>query len=117
MTGGLHDVQNGAQDAEVPEPLRIRQLRLLVTTLLIVLIVGFLVIVAAMVIRLSAAPTAVELPQRVDLPPGEIAQAVTLGADWVALVTVDGDGTERVRVFSRATGREIGQMAIDTSDS
>ena len=57
---------------------------------------------------MSSASTAVragpDLPAEISLPAGERARAVTLGSDWLAVVTVDGEGRERIRVLDRATG-------------
>ncbi len=89
---------------EFPEPPRLRQLRRLVTLLTATLIVGILAIVALLVIRLAPLGHRVALPERVVVPAGESARAVTLGSDWVAVVTVDAAGHERIRVLDRQTG-------------
>ena len=88
-----------------PEPPRLRQLRLLVTTLTVTLILGVIAIVALLVIRLAPTP-APTLPPRIRLPAGESARAVTLGQGWLAVVTVDGSGHERIRVLDRTTGAQ-----------
>ena len=98
-----------ARDAaheEAPEPPRLRQLRLMVLALTATLIAGVIAIVALLVIRLSALPSAPSLPPEVALPAGESARAVTLGDGWLAVVTVDAAGRERIRVLDRATGAE-----------
>ncbi len=99
-------------DKDFPEPPRLRQLRRLVTALTATLIVGVITIVALLVIRLSAAPAPLALPPDVRLPAGESARAVTLGSDWLAVVTVDAAGQERIRVLDRATGAERGMAEI-----
>ena len=53
-----------------------------------------------------------ELPDEIRLPAGERARAVTFGSDWLAVVTVDGEGRERIRVLDRATGAERGLTEI-----
>lgn len=93
-------------DDAYPEPPRLRHLRWLVNTLTATLILGFIVIVAVLVIRIAALPDPIPLPEEVALPEGERAQAVTLGADWIAVVTRDAQGAERIRVLDRATGAE-----------
>jgi hypothetical protein len=100
MRGGLP----GDDEDDLLEPTRLRQLRWLVNALTVTLILGFLVVVATLVIRLSAAPAPLALPAALTLPEGETARAVTMGSDWIAVVTVDGDGRERIRVLDRATG-------------
>ena len=93
-------------DEDFPEPPRLRRLRRLVSLLTATLIAGVIAIVALLVIRLSALPSAPSLPPEVALPPGESARAVTLGDGWLAVVTVDAAGRERIRVLDRATGAE-----------
>ena len=89
---------------DFPEPRRLRQLRRLVTALTATLILGVITIVVLLVIRLSSIGAAPDLPESLSLPAGERAEAVTLGATWIAVVTVDGEGRERIRVLDKATG-------------
>lgn len=91
---------------EPPEPARLRQLRRLVTALTLTLIVGVIVIAGTLVIRLSQVPGLPALPPGVALPSGERARAVTLGPGWVAVVTVDGAGQERIRLLDADSGAE-----------
>lgn len=100
----------GLDDA--PEPPRLRHLRRLVTALTVAMIAGVLVIAAALVIRLSAPPPRPPLPEAITLPPGETARAVTYGEGWIALVTVDAGGQERIRVLDAATGAPRGSLDI-----
>lgn len=79
---------------------------------MLTLMVGFAIIVVAMLLRLNQVPAPVALPERVVLPEGESAQAVTMGDDWVALVTRDETGTERIRVYDRESGAARGAVAI-----
>ncbi|MCB1352631.1 MAG: hypothetical protein KDK03_07840 [Rhodobacteraceae bacterium] len=104
------------EDADIPEPKRLRQLRLLVNTLTVTLIVGFIIIVATLVIRLTAGPEPLALPEKVTLPAGETAGAVTLGGDWIAVVTTDGSGQQRIRVLDRESGAPRGEMEITPQD-
>jgi hypothetical protein len=100
-------------DEDFPEPPRLRRLRLLVTLLTATLIVGVIAIVALLVIRLSALSSPPPgLPPEVALPAGESARAVTLGDGWLAVVTVDAEGRERIRVLDGATGAERGVAEI-----
>ena len=93
-------------DADFPEPPRLRRLRRLVTLLTATLIVGVITIVALLVIRLSALSRGPELPPEIALPAGENARAVTLGEGWIAVVSVDPEGRERIRVLDALTGAE-----------
>ncbi len=102
--------ETGGDDS--PEPRKLRQLRLLVNGLMLTLTAGFIIIVVAMLLRLNQVPAPVALPESVTLPEGETARAVTMGGDWVALVTVDSTGQERIRVFDRTSGAERGEVAI-----
>jgi hypothetical protein len=102
---------------DVAEPRRLRQLRWLVTALTLTLMFGVIAIVALLVIRLGAfGGGRLALPDEIRLPAGERTRAVTLGTDWVAVVTVDGDGQERVRVLDRSTGADLGTVEIHPFD-
>lgn len=103
---------SGLEDA--PEPRRLRQLRWMVNALMLALIAGIAVIATTLVIRLNAVGTRPlpALPETVALPDGERAQAVTFGGGWVALVTTDAEGAERIRVMDAETGVERGMLLI-----
>ncbi|MBP7000487.1 DUF6476 family protein [Amaricoccus sp.] len=95
------------------EPPGLRRLRRLVTGLTLTLILGVITVVALLVIRLSAlSPAQPLLPPALSLPAGESAQAVTFGAGWVAVVTVDAGRRERIRVFDAGGGAEIAALEI-----
>ncbi len=70
-----------------------------------VMIAGIVAIVVLLVIRLgpgaAPAPALPELPAGLVLPDGAVAQAVTFGPGWVAVVTAD----QRILVFDAAEGR------------
>lgn len=76
------------------------------TLLTATLILGVITVVALLVIRLAAlkpeAPPM--LPAQINLPKGERTQAVTLGTGWIAVVTSDAEGVERIRVLDARTG-------------
>lgn len=99
-----HD-PDGDGAADPPEPPRLRQLRWLVNALTLTLIVGVIIVVGLLVIRLRPAPLP-PLPEAVALPGGEQAEAVTFGTGWIAVVTTDAEGTQRIRVLDRLTGAE-----------
>ncbi len=89
-----------------------RGLRLLVTALMVVLIGGMLIVVAAMVIRLGV----FGLPERTEfgpvsaagftLPAGAEAVALGRGPGEVLILTRDAAGVETLRVFDAASGAE-----------
>ncbi|KAA9010206.1 DUF6476 family protein [Histidinibacterium aquaticum] len=79
-------------------PPHLTRLRRLVTVLTVVMIGGFVVLIATLVIRLSASP--LPLPERIELPQGEEAVAFTQGVDWIAVTT----SQDRILVYGRATG-------------
>lgn len=91
---------------------QLRLLRHLVTALTATLILGILAIVAILFARLGPMARPPALPPEVRLPEGESASAVTLGDDWLAVVTVDRAGTERIRVLDRATGGALSETEI-----
>jgi len=82
-------------------------LKRLVTALGVVMIVGFLVLIAALVIRLNADP--LPLPERITLPEGVTATSFTQGADWFAVVTSD----NRILIYDRTTSALRQEVVID----
>ena len=90
----------------------LRRLRRLVTALTITLILGVITIVVLLVIRLSGMTPPPALPETVALPAGEEATAMTRGEGWVAVVTIDARGAERIRVIDAATGAPRGVTEI-----
>ncbi|EYD72740.1 DUF6476 family protein [Limimaricola hongkongensis] len=82
-------------DGPVKIPPELKWLKWLVIALAGVMIAGFLVLIAALVIRLNA--EALPLPERIALPEGAAPMAFTQGADWIAVVTTD----DRVLVYAR----------------
>jgi hypothetical protein len=101
---------------DLPEPPRLRQLRWLVNALMLTLIGGVIIITALLVIRLAPLGAPPPLPEAVTLPSGERAEAVTIGRDWIALVTRDAAGVERIRILDRFTGIERASTPIGPSD-
>ena len=100
------------REEEGVEPPALRRLRRLVTVLTAVLILGVITVVGLLVIRLSMLkPSAPVLPAEVVLPAGETAGAVTFGSGWVAVVTRDAAGRERIRVQGR-DGAALGTLEI-----
>jgi hypothetical protein len=96
-----------------PEPQNLKFLRRLVTVLTATMIAGIATIVVLMFIRLTAetpAQTAPDLPDRITLPDGQTATAVTAGAGWYAVVT----DKQEILVFDRATGELRQRVRIDT---
>ena len=84
------------------DPPHLRTLRRLVNTLTVVFILGFITIVIVIVMqfaRVNDVSEGPELPPFTSLPASEVAQAVTYGADWIAIVTIDEDGNERIRTY------------------
>lgn len=67
----------------------LRWLRLLVTSLAVVMGVGIIAIVALLWLRLGERPLP-ELPPQIALPQGESATAVTFARDWLVVVTDSG---------------------------
>ncbi len=68
----------------------LRWLRILVTSLAVVMGVGVLSIAALLWLRLSQAPLP-ELPPEIALPQGAQAAAVTFARDWIVVVTDAGE--------------------------
>ena len=72
---------------EPVEPANLKFLRLLVTSLTAIMIVGVLVVIALLVTRLR--DTGPQLPAEITLPDGARATAFTQGQGWYAVVTDD----------------------------
>ena len=68
----------------------LRWLRILVTSLAVVMGVGVLAIAGLLWLRLSEAPLP-ELPEQIALPEGAAPAAVTFARDWVVVVTEAGE--------------------------
>ncbi|TFL18918.1 hypothetical protein DR046_07925 [Jannaschia formosa] len=91
---------------KVPEPPNLRFLRLLVTVLTSVMIVGLVIVVTLLVQRLRV--PSVTVPEALALPEGARAQAVTRGPGWWAVVTEDG----RILIFD-AAGTLVREIAVE----
>ncbi len=57
---------------------------------MITMIAGVITITAVLVTRMPDANAAPTLPERITLPDGKEAEAVTIGKGWVGVVTRDG---------------------------
>lgn len=91
----------------MPEPARLRQLRVLVTVLTATMILGLIIILTLVVITFTQerGKSPLALPDTIALPEGMTAtQAVTFGAGWIGLVTQDETGALRFVVFDAETG-------------
>ena len=77
------------------------------TVLTVVMILGFLVLIATLVMRLNA--DGPPLPDSIDLPEGAEAVAFTQGGDWYAVVTAD----DTILVYDRLTGQLRQTVALD----
>lgn len=96
---------------ELPPSLRF--LKGLVITLMITMIVGVITVVGLLVTRMPDATSAPVLPDRITLPDGTTAEAVTVGKGWFAVVTTNQslliyttDGTLRQTVDLIVTGQD-----------
>ncbi|WP_417719705.1 DUF6476 family protein [Salipiger sp.] len=84
---------------DLPEPANLRFLRILVTVLTALMILGLLAILTLVVIRYTTTRT--PLPEVITLPDGATATAYTQGADWYAVVTE----ADEILIFDRSTGK------------
>ncbi len=93
-------------NAPIEDPPHLRTLRRLVNIMTVVFTLGFITIVIVIVMQFtrgSSAPAmgaSPELPSGISLPDSETAQAITFGTGWIAIVTIDPEGGERIRVYS-----------------
>ena len=91
------------------EPPRLKFLRWLVIGLTTTMILGLITIVTLIVMTFlrtgdRTASRDFTMPAQIELPDGEDLQAYTKGSDWGAIVTRDGDGTERIHILDSKTG-------------
>lgn len=77
-------------------PPSLRFLKGLVITLMITMIVGVITVVGLLVTRMPDANAFPILPEDLVLPDGAVAEAVTMGKGWIAVVTTD----QELLVFS-----------------
>ncbi|WP_295534229.1 DUF6476 family protein [uncultured Thioclava sp.] len=96
-------------DDDVPAtlPPDLRFLKLLVTVLAGVMILGLVAIVTLLVIRLQTPSPLPQIPSQITLPAGAHPEAVTFARGYTVVVTDQGD----VLVYS-ATGAQLAQVAI-----
>lgn len=95
-------------DAKGPLPPDLRFLKILVTTLTVVMILGFLTVIAVVVTRLGHPPAA-DLAPGFTLPEGVRPQAVTLSETRVLVLTV----SDEILLYDRASGALLGRAALD----
>ncbi len=94
-------------DAAGSEPANLRFLRVLVSVLTAVMILGIVTIVGLMIWKFSG-DTAPALPEIITLPDGTVPVAVTYGAAWYAVVTAQ----DEILIFDKATGQLRQQINI-----
>jgi hypothetical protein len=80
---------------------------------MLTLIAGVITITALLVIRLGPWDAAPPLPEAVAVPVGERVEAVTMGRDWIVVVTTDAAGAQRIRVLDRLTGAERAVVPVE----
>jgi hypothetical protein len=95
-------------DEQSPDglPPGLRFLKGLVIALMVTMIVGVITIVALLVTKMNGP---VPVPETLTLPDGARAQAVTVGADWLGVVTTD----NRILIFDRVTGALRQEVVIE----
>jgi hypothetical protein len=97
-------------DSPEPQPIDdglLRFLKLLVTVLTGVMIVGVVVVVFLLVTRFTSEPPA--LPDKITLPNGATATAFTQADHWFAVVTDD----DRILIYDRVTGQLKQTVTVD----
>ncbi len=94
------------EQSPVGLPPGLRFLKGLVIALTITMIVGVITITGLLVTKLRGP---LPLPETITLPGGTTAQAVTVGADWVGIVTTD----NRILIFDRLTGALRQEISLD----
>lgn len=98
--------------SQVPEPANLRFLRLLVTVLTGVMILGVVTIIVLLVMKLGQRPALQALPEALVLPEDAEASAVTYGPGWIAVV----DRGARVLLYA-PDGRYLGATEISVPEN
>ncbi len=93
-------------------PASLKFLKVLVTILTGVMILGVVVIISLLVTRLTQSPTSIALPDQITLPDGQTATAYTRGSDWYAVVTTSEDG-ETIVIYDIDSGAIRQQIAVE----
>lgn len=97
-----------APDSEIELPPSLRLLKVLVIVLTLTMIGGVITVVALIVTRMPKAfQVTPDVPASLSLPEGVVAEAVTFGKGWIAVVTKD----NRILVFSE-DGKLLQDMAV-----
>lgn len=99
------------------EAARLTLLRRLVTTMLVVMIGGFLVLIGLLVTRFpemngDAAPVAFDLPDQIALPEGSAPTAFTRGSDWIAIISQSETG-EEILIYDAGSGALRQRIGIE----
>jgi hypothetical protein len=96
-----------APEPDLPEPGNLRFLRILVTVLTAVMIVGLGLIVTLVV--LDYTDRAAPLPEVITLPDGAQARAFTYGKNFYAVVTQD----DKILIYDRDSHQLNREITID----
>ena len=103
-------------DEDLPEPPQVKRLRRLVSLLMVVLMGGMLVIVAAMVLKLGSigSPPAFApvTAGEIALPAGAEIVAIGQGGGGVMMITRDATGAETLRAFDPDSGAQLSATLI-----
>lgn len=78
---------------------------------MVVMIVGFIVLIALLVTRFPSAPD-VGLPESVALPDGTVAEAFTATRNWYAVVTQ----SDQILIYDRETDALVRTIEIVIED-
>jgi len=101
------------EEAPADDLRSLRFLKALVTSLMLVMIVGFIVLIGLLVTRFpGSADPSLALPDSVALPEGAVAEAFTTTAAWYAIVTEAG----QILVYDRADGNLLKTIDITSND-
>lgn len=95
-------------DDTTPLPPDLRFLKLLVTTLAAVMILGLLTITGLLVTRLGAPVPLPALPESVILPEGAQPAAVTFAQEYLVVVTEAGE----ILLYARSGGAPISRLPL-----
>jgi len=99
-----------------PEPKRLRYLRLLVTILTATMIIGLIIILGLIVTMFTErwSRSSISLPDTLELPADHAqAEAITVGDDWIGVVTTGPEGRQSIHILDAKTGKLRQSVAIE----
>lgn len=101
-----------SEPGDVPESKQIAWLRRLVLAMTVTMIAGVIVLVGLALSVFLKGGSEVSWPQDLAIPQGESVQAITRSTNWIAVVTKDAEGRERIHILDQSGQERRQTVAI-----